>query len=209
MGRDWKVEERIPYPKIGRKLPCVLSPEEVAAVLDAVGNLTNGSRHKHRAILTTMYAAGLRIGEALNLCTSDIDSARMVIRVRQGKGGKDRYVMLSPTLLETLRDYWRRERPRGQLLFPGKDPDTPLCANTIWNVLHRASRIAGIHKPVSPHTLRHSFATHLLESGTNLPIIQRLLGHRSLRTTALYIHVAANYLEGTRSPLDALPPVSR
>jgi integrase/recombinase XerD len=187
----------IPFPRGQKKLPTVLSGEEVKRLLGAVQNV------KHRAVLTTIYAAGLRISEALALKVSDIDSRRMVITVRQGKGQKDRTLMLSPQLLTTLRAYAREVRPR-EWLFPGRRADEPLHATAIQRACGQARRAAGIRKRASVHTLRHSFATHLLDAGTALPVIQRLLGHRSLRTTAIYLHVSARQVHNTRSPLDGL-----
>lgn len=194
----WDVK-RIPYQKRGRKLPVVLSRAEVLALFDAVQNL------KHRTILMALYAGGLRIGEVLRLRARDIDSGRMMIRIEQGKGRKDRYVMLSAKLLETLRRYWRECRP-GHWLFPGKDPARPLSHSSVRSFFRRARKRTGIQKEICPHALRHSFATHLLERGVNLRVIQRLLGHRSLRTTELYTHVAQTDIVNTASPLDDLLP---
>lgn len=195
---DWDVEQ-IPYQKTGKKLPVVLSAEEVGAVLDAVTNL------KHRAILMTLYSAGLRTSEAVHLRLADIDSQRMMVRIDQGKGRKDRYVMLSVKLLETLRRYWWESRP-DPWLFPGQDPSLPLNRCSVGKFFARASERAGIRKRVSPHTLRHSFATHLLERGVNIRVIPRLLGHRSLQSTEIYTHVAETYVRDTTSPLDDLLP---
>jgi site-specific recombinase XerD len=196
---EWEVEQ-IPYQRPGKRLPVVLSREEVAALLDAVANL------KHRAILMVLYSAGLRASEAIHLRPPDVDSRRMMIRVDQGKGRKDRYVMLSARLLETLRQYWREERP-ASWLFPGQDPWRPLRRESVNRFFACAKERAGISKRVSPHSLRHAFATHLLERGVNLRVIQRLLGHRSLRSTQIYTHVAENYVRDTVSPLDDLLPV--
>lgn len=195
---DWDVEH-IPYQRTGKRLPVVLSGEEVVALLDATANL------KHRAILMTLYSAGLRASEAVHLRLPDIDSKRRMIRVGQGKGRKDRYVMLSETLLETLRCYWRENRP-DPWLFPGQDPSRPLTRESVEKFFVRAKEKAGIRKRVSPHSLRHSFATHLLERGVNIRVIQRLLGHRSLRSTEIYTHVAQSYVRDTKSPLDDLLP---
>jgi integrase/recombinase XerD len=151
----------------------------------------------------TIYAAGLRRSEVARLRISDVDSARMTITVHQGKGQKDRVVMLSPVLLETLRQYWRYHKPK-QWLFPGESPDPPISGNDIFMVFHNAVRRAGIAKKVSPHSLRHSFATHLLESGTDLRTIRILMGHRSLKTTAQYLHVSQQQVGATASPLDSL-----
>ena len=194
----WEVEH-IPYQKTGRRLPVVLSREEVRALLDAATNL------KHRALLMALYAGGLRASEAVHLRLEDIDSKRMMIRVAQGKGRKDRYVMLSETLLATLRQYWSQCRP-DPWLFPGQDPSRPLTCESIEKLFARARQKAGIGKHVYPHTLRHSFATHLLERGVNIRVIQRLLGHRSLRSTEIYTHVAQSYVRDTKSPLDDLLP---
>lgn len=191
---------RIPYQKKGRKLPVVLSQDEVRDLLDAVSNL------KHRAILTLLYATGARVSEATHLRIFDIDSKCSVVRIVQGKGSKDRNVMLSDRLLETLRAYWREYRP-SFWLFPGQVPDQPLTRSAVARVVSHACKIAGITKAASPHTLRHSFATHLLERGVNIRVIQRLLGHKSLRSTEIYMHVAGTYLRDTPSPLDDLLPV--
>ena len=195
---EWDVEH-IPYQRPGRRLPVVLSCEEVRALLDVTANL------KHRAILMSLYSAGLRTGEAVHLQLADIDSGRMMIRVGQGKGRKDRYVMLSARLLLTLRRYWRECQP-ALWLFPGEDPSRPLTGGSVDKLFARAKNRAGIQKRVSPHSLRHSFATHLLERGVNIRVIQRLLGHRSLRSTEIYTHVAESYVRDTRSPLDDLLP---
>lgn len=194
--RKWDID-RVPYQKKARKLPEVLSPEEVGALLQQAANL------KHRTILATIYGAGLRVGEACQLRIGDIDSARMVLHIRNGKNRKDRDVMLSPALLELLRHYWRVTRPR-PFLFPGKYPDRPISSHAVGDAFRKATKAAGIAKRISVHTLRHCFATHLLENGTNLVVIQKLLGHSSLRSTSVYAHVAENYLAVTQSPLDAL-----
>jgi integrase/recombinase XerD len=189
--------QEIPFPRMQQRLPTILSPEEVAKILTVPPHL------KTRALLMTIYAAGLRRSEAAHLQVNDIDSARMTITVRQGKGQKDRLVMLSPVLLQTLRTYWRHNKPK-QWLFPGKNPDQPISDNDVFAVFQNAVRRAGITKKVSPHSLRHSFATHLLESGTDLRTIQILLGHRSLKTTARYLHVSQQHVRATASPLDGL-----
>ena len=191
---------RIRYPRLKRRHPVVLSPEEVARLLKAIRNL------KHRTVALVLYGAGLRVSEALALELRDIDSARMVITVRHGKGDADRQVVLSEVLLEALRRYWLSYRPT-IYLFPGQDPEKPMVASTIQRVLKAARQRAGILKPASAQTLRHSYATHLMEAGTDLRVIQTLLGHRSLRTTQIYTHVATERLLGTRSPLDALSGV--
>jgi integrase/recombinase XerD len=158
---------------------------------------------KYRALFLTAYASGLRVSELVSLRVEDIDSRRMVIRVRHGKGGKDRYVMLSPKLLAELRDYWKITRP-STWLFPGRNPEQPLSRRLVAIACVRASRRAGLRKKVTPHTLRHTFATHLLDAGTDIRTIQALLGHRSLRTTALYTYVSMEKVVATRSPLDLL-----
>jgi len=169
LKRNWQFDEVIPAPKKPQKLPVVLSPEEVLQFLGCIEST------KHRAILTTCYAAGLRISEAVCLKTDDIDSQRMVIRVDQGKGQKDRYVMLSPTLLEILRSWWRVSKSR-HWLFPGDLPDSPISTSAVELACKKARRLSGIRKPITPHLLRHGFAVHLLESGTDVRTIQLLLG---------------------------------
>jgi integrase/recombinase XerD len=201
LGKDWVVADVV-CPKTPKKLPVVLSPDEMARFLDALDN------PKHRALLMTAYAAGLRLSEVSRLRVEDIDSARMVIHVRQGKGQKDRDVMLSPRLLVVLRQYWKRSRPE-PFLFPGCEPDRPVSPRTVQMVCRRALVASGLSKRVSMHTLRHSFATHLLESGTDLRTIQVLLGHRSFSTTARYVHVATAALASTRSPFDDLARPSK
>src|SRR5258708_11706890 len=180
-----------------RRLPVVLSPAEVARLLDAAPGL------KYKAALSVAYGAGLRASEVASLKVSDIDSARMVIRVEQGKGRKDRYVMLSPHLLELLRAWWKVARPQGWL-FPGRDPVQPLTTRQLNRACHAAAQMAEIEKPVSLHTLRHSFATHLLEQKTDIRVIQVLLGHKKLDTTALYTRVAIKALGEVSSPLEHL-----
>jgi len=196
LGKDWVLDDLV-SPRKQKKLPVVLSPDEVAQFFGAI------SRPKHRAILMTAYAAGLRVSEVVSLHVEDIDSRRMVIHIRQAKGRKDRYVMLSPRLLAILREYWKAARPT-QFLFPGNVPDRPITPRTVQRACRNAQEAAGLGKRVRVHTLRHSFATHLLEAGTNIRIIQILLGHRSLRTTAVYTHVSTAALEATQSPLDRL-----
>jgi integrase/recombinase XerD len=189
--------ERIPYAREPQKLPVVLSAGEVVRFLEAVPSL------KSRAALTTAYAAGLRASEAASLKVADIDSSRMVIRIEQGKGGRDRYVMLSPQLLAILRSYWRMARP-AHWLFPGRDREHSIHPVVLHAACRSACAASGLGKRVTVHTLRHSFATHLLESGTDIRIIQALLGHSSLQTTARYTQVATSTIQGTRSPLDRL-----
>lgn len=197
LGRK-EVLEGIPRPKSVKKLPMVLSMEEVAQFFEAIHN------PKHRALLMTAYAGGLRVSEAVGLRVADIDSKRMLIRIRQGKGRKDRYVNLSPRLLEVLREYWRIFRP-SDWLFPGKTPSRPLTRSAVNDLCQRIRARAKIAKRLTPHTLRHSFATHLLEAGTDLRTIQILLGHRSLKTTATYTHVSEKTLQSAPSLLDLLP----
>jgi integrase/recombinase XerD len=202
LKRDWSLAQVIPAPKKPQRLPVVLSPEEVLQFLDCVG------KRKHRAILTTCYAAGLRISEAIALTPPAIDSKRMVIRVEQGKGQKDRYVMLSPKLLEILRTWWRVEKPK-EWLFPGDFPGRHITRGAVEGECKKAHRICKIPKPITPHSLRHAFAVHLLENGTDVRTIQLLLGHRSLATTSQYLRIATSKVCSTASPLDLLPrPVS-
>jgi integrase/recombinase XerD len=196
LGRG-DIPESLPPVKQPRNLPVVLSSDEVARFFAAIRNL------KHRAILMTAYAGGLRVSEVTGLQVTDIDSQRMVIRIRQGKGQKDRYVMLSPRLLQILRAYWKAARP-DKVLFPGAAPDRPITAGSIRKICHRARQAAGLAKNITVRTLRHSFATHLLEAGTDLRTIQVLLGHHSFNTTARYVHVATASLPSVKSPLDRL-----
>jgi len=198
LHKDWPWDQTIPAPKKPQTLLIVLSPEEVRHFLGCVPNL------KHRTILTVCYAAGLRISEAIRLKVPDIDSQRMVIRVHQGKSQKDRYVMLSPKLLTILRAWWRVARPRGWL-FPGEGVGGHITRMAVEHVCQQAQRRCGIPKPVTPHSLRHAFAVHLLESGTDVRTIQLLLGHRSLTTTARYLRIATSKVCATQSPLDLLP----
>lgn len=192
-----ELPERIPHAREPRKLPVVLSGDEVVRFLEAVPGL------KSRTALTTAYAAGLRASEAVQLKLADIDSGRMVIRVEQGKGGKDRYAMLSAQLLTILRGYWRLTRPR-HWLFPGRDETRPIDPQVLNAACRSACAAAGLSKRVTVHTLRHSFATHLLEAGTDIRIIQALLGHNNLSTTARYTRVADTMIRSTASPLDRL-----
>ena len=199
LHKEWSFQEVIPAPKKPQKLPVVLSPEEVRHFLTCVVS------PKHRAILTTCYAAGLRVSEAVSLLPADIDSQRMVIRVEQGKGQKDRYVMLSSRLLEILREWWRLERPK-RWLFPGL-AGQHISTAAVELACHEALQLSKIAKPVTPHSMRHCFAVHLLEAGTDLRRIQVLLGHRSLATTAHYLRIAASKVYSTTSPFDLLPQV--
>lgn len=196
LGKDWAFDH-IPFPKGEKRLPVVLSVEEVGKLLGAVENL------KHRTAIETLYGAGLRVSEAVNLKIPDIDSSRMVLRVEQGKGRKDRYVSLAPTLLAKLREYWKVYRP-GYFLFPGKPPDHPISRKIIQCAVARAAKAVGIRKRVKAHTLRHCFATHLLEAGVDLRTIQIFLGHRSLSTTAIYLHVANKTLQSAVEANDLL-----
>lgn len=198
--RRGEVVDDIRGPRSQKTLPVVLSVAEVARFFKAIVSL------KHRTILMTAYGAGLRVGEAVQLRVSDIDSQRMVIRVRQGKGKKDRYTMLSTALLEMLRRYWWAARPE-DLMFTTRSKDRPITRSTVQRVCKQAQKDAGISKDITPHTLRHSFATHLLESGTNLRVIQVLLGHASPQTTAIYTRVSTELIGKTVSPLDVLPDV--
>jgi site-specific recombinase XerD len=180
-----------------RKLPVVLSPEEVVRLLDAAPGL------KHKAALSVAYGAGLRAAEVVSLKVSDIDSKRMLIRVEQGKGRKDRNVMLSPHLLDLLRAWWKAARPQGWL-FPGRDPVQPMTTRQLNRACHAAAHLAEINKRVSLHTLRHSFATHLLEQNTDIRVIQVLLGHAKLENTALYTRVATKTISEVVSPLERI-----
>jgi integrase/recombinase XerD len=180
-----------------RRAPVVLSQEEVSLLLDAAPGL------KYKAAFGVAYGAGLRVSEVVALKVSDIDSQRMTLRVEQGKGQRDRYVMLSPQLLEWLRDWWRAARPQAWL-FPGQNPVNPMSARQLSRIVRETAREAGIAKRVSPHTLRHSFATHLLEQNVDIRVIQVMLGHAKLETTALYTRVAVNTIRDVASPLEKL-----
>jgi site-specific recombinase XerD len=198
LKRGWNLEASIPAPKQPKKLPVVLSRAEVVHFLSCVEDI------KHHAILATCYAAGLRVSEAVRLKISSLDNQRMVIRVAQGKGRKDRYVMLSPRLLGMLREYWRLVRPK-EWLFPGYFGQ-PITTHAVEHACRQVRLRAGIDKPISPHSLRHAFAVHLLEAGTDLRTIQLLLGHRNLSTTARYLQIAAATVCATTSPLDLPDP---
>ena len=200
LGREWTLDHVV-CQKTGRKLPVVLSRAEVARFFGAI------RRIKSRAVFMTLYAAGLRVSEVVTLRVRDIDSQRMVIRVCQGKGKKDRYVMLSPKLLEVLRAYWRTCHP-GAWLFAGQDRTRPLTCAAVRLACRRIARRAGLRKRVTPHTLRHSFATQLFENGAELPVIQTLLGHADPRDTMIYLHLATRKLRSAPNPLETLPPAN-
>ena len=201
LKKSWSVAET-PYPKRPFHLPSILSQEEVARLIDAA--LTP----YHRILLMTLYAAGTRNAELTHLKVSDIDSKRMVIHIQGGKGRVDRDVMLSPKLLEALREYWRGlQRKPSAWLFPGNrwhTGDTPITTKVVWDACKKAAQQAGLQKDVHPHTLRHCFATHLLEAGADLRTIQMLLGHRDLEETTIYLHLSERHLSATGSPLDSL-----
>ena len=204
LKRPWTVQDT-PYPKHPQKLPAVLTQQEVARMIDATHNPL------HRVVVMTLYATGLRRLELTHLKVADIDAARMVIHVRGGKGRKDRDIMLSPKLLEALRQYWRslKHKPK-EWLFPGggrahDNLETPMTDKVVWHAVQQAAKRAGIEKRIHPHTLRHSFATHLLETGVDLRTIQLLLGHSDLKATTVYLHLSHRHLQATASPLDALP----
>ncbi|HTO45545.1 MAG TPA: site-specific integrase [Burkholderiales bacterium] len=197
LRRDWS-DEDFPLPKRPLKLPVILSFEEVTRFFESIPSL------KQRTVLMTAYAAGLRVSEVVHLKVTDIDSQRMMIRVRQGKGRKDRYVMLSPRLLEILRLYWQDAHPR-EWLFPGNIPGQPISRQAVGEACALARQRSGITKPVTPHSLRHAFATHLLETGADVRRIQLLMGHRSMATTARYLKLATSTVCATTSPFDLLP----
>ena len=197
---DWRIDA-IPFSKKNKTLPVVLSPEEVLSLYGAVSN------SKHKAIILTLYDTGARASEAVHLKLTDIDSKRMCVRIEQGKGRKDRYVPLSAKLLKVLRCYWGSQRRHSRTwLFPGQKPELAYNRRSLHKVIAAARIRSGIQKPVTAHILRHSFATRLLESGVDIRTIQLLLGHRSLRTTSIYLHVTSNYLDRTLTPLDTLDP---
>ena len=203
LKRKWSVEET-PYPKRPIRLPDVLSREEVERLIDSADS------PMHRMWLLTLDATGMRREELVQLKVSDIDSARMLIHIHEGKGNQDRDVMLSPKLLEELRDYWRWMNPKPKTyLFPGGGrahaTDVPMSAKSVFHAVKHAAKRAGLQKRVHPHTIRHCFATHLLESGTDLRTIQLLLGHADLKTTSRYLHMSEVHLRATVSPLDSLP----
>lgn len=196
LGREWDLK-RIPRAKKDRKLPQVLSRSEVKGILDCTRNI------KHKAILTTIYASGLRIGEAVNLKLTDIDSTNMQIRVRLGKGNKDRLTILSQSNLDLLRYYYKYYKP-AHWLFPGQDESKPLTTRTVERVFENSKAKAGITIPGNAHILRHSFATHLLEDGIDVHYIQYFLGHSSPQTTSIYLHVTAAKTKNIKSPFDTL-----
>src|SRR5579863_772328 len=196
LGRP-NVAEHIPLARKADTLPAVLTRDQVVRLLKAVPDL------EMRTLFITIYSAGLRVSEAIALTASDIDSANMVIHVRQGKGRKDRYVMLSEQLLAILRAYWKRARPR-RLLFPGPDPERPITARSVQRACREAVRAAGLDPSVTVHTLRHCFATHLLEQGVDIRVIQDLLGHRHIMSTTKYARVAVNTIRQVQSPLELL-----
>ena len=191
--------------RVPQTLPVLLSSEEVASLIGAAGNL------KHQTALSVAYGAGLRASEVVALKVGDIDSQRMTLRIEQGKGRKDRYAMLAPVLLERLRAWWRVARVLGKMLeggwlFPGMNPIDPLSTRQLNRAVHAAAKAAGIDKRVSMHTLRHCFATHLLEQKVDIRVIQVLLGHKKLETTSMYTHVATEILREVVSPLETMPP---
>ena len=196
LGRP-EVMEKVPFPKVSKKLPNVLSGSEVARLLGCITSI------KYRTIASTSYGTGLRVGEACGLRPGDIDSTRGLIHVRAGKGNKDREVMLPKKLLEMLRRYWRITKPETEWLFPSNtDPRKPVDTQTLRRALHQAAQAARLKKHVTPHLLRHSFATHLLELGHDIHVVQALLGHASMETTRRYIRVRAEFIRTIQSPLD-------
>ena len=199
LGKGWVID-RIPYPKTTKSIPRILTKSEIQKIFDATVTL------KQKVMLMVTYSAGLRISEAARLKITDIDSSRMLLRVDQGKGNKDRYTLLSQVALETLREYWKEYRPKNWLFPKDTSPEDHVPIDTIRQTFKRAKSEASITKPASCHTLRHSFATHLLEAGTDLHTIQLLLGHSSIRTTTVYLHVSNKSLAKIVSPLDLKPP---
>jgi site-specific recombinase XerD len=192
----------IPHPKRPKTLPVILSPEEVLRVLAAIRSV------KYKAIIATAYAAGLRISEVCGLRIADIDRQRMRLQVRWGKGKKNRYVRLGESLLELLRHYYQKVRPKGEYLFPGHKPQQHISTTAVRQVLRKVVRQTGLAKKVTMHTLRHCFATHLLEAGTDIRILQVLLGHSSIRTTRRYTHITDRLVQKLVSPLDMIQPAS-
>src|SRR5215471_4867228 len=201
LKKSWSAAET-PYPKRAEHIPSILSQQEVARLIDAADSSF------HRTLLMTLYATGVRRAELTHLKISDVDSQRMVIHVQGGKGRKDRDVMLSPKLLDELKRHWRRLRRKPSIwLFPGNrwhTADTPIDTKVVWDACKKAAQQAGLQKDVHPHTLRHCFATHLLEAGADLRTIQTLLGHSDLEETTLYLHLSQRRLNATASPLDSL-----
>lgn len=197
LDRDWN-ERLFRRPRRKKQLPEVLSTEEVKAIISHTNNL------KHYALLMLLYSSGLRPGEVVKVRTTDIDAERMMLKVRQSKGKKDRYTILSPVCLQVLRRYWKVYRPEGGWLFEGVVPGTAYSVRSLQQLFHRACRKAGIHKAVTPHSLRHSFATHLLEEGVDTLTIKELLGHNNLQTTAIYLHVRQSRLVKLENPLDRI-----
>ncbi len=197
-----EVVKDISHPKRPQTLPVILSQEEVLRIFESIRSV------KYKAIITTAYAAGLRVSEVCGLRIADIDSQRMRIHVRAGKGKKDRYVMLGESLLALLRQYYKAARPQGEYLFPGQKPNRPLCTTSVIRVLRRVIRETGLTKRVTMHTLRHCFATHLLEAGTDIRILQVLLGHSSISTTLRYTHITDRLFQKLVSPMDMIQPVS-
>ncbi len=207
LGRDERFE-KLPCARVPKRLPTVLATEELRRLFDVAARDV-----KHKALLMTLYGSGLRVSEVAALRPGDIDSARMLIHVRLGKGSKDRMTKLSPRLLEVLREYWRAAHPRMWLFPQTGNPDRAMNTSSIERMVHRLAKRAGISKAVTPHTLRHSYATHLLDAGTDLRTIQVLLGHRNLKTTAIYLHVSQAKIAAAASPLDLLyaqpqPPIA-
>ena len=198
LKRSYPVEE-VPYPKTPRQLPIILTQEEAVQLIDSASNLF------HRAMLMTLYSTGMRRAELCHLKVENIDSDRMLVHIRHGKGGRDRSVPLSPKLLETLREYWRWMK-RETYLFPGTlniwRVDQPMTAKVLWMACREAAQRAGINKRVYPHLLRHSFATHLLEQGADLPTVQALLGHADLKATSIYLHLSERHLKAAGTPID-------
>jgi integrase/recombinase XerD len=204
----WKTLKRrdlyfddLPLPKTPKRLPAVLSPEEIVRLIRAASSLM------HRAILILLYATGIRRAELRWLQVSDIESQRMVIHIQQGKGRRDRDVPMTPLVLEVLREYWRHARP-GIYLFPSPcnatEPEKPISSKTVWNVVHDSAVRAGLTKRIGPHTLRHSFATHHIEGGTDLLVLQSLLGHAELKNTLVYVHLSQHRMRAAINPLDRL-----
>jgi site-specific recombinase XerD len=197
-----EVVKDLSHPKRPKTLPVILSPEEVLRVFAAIRSV------KYKAIIAAAYAAGLRISEVCSLSVSDIDSQRMRIHIRSGKGKKDRYVMLGESLLVLLRQYYQAVRPQGEYLFPGQKPQSHISTTAVSQVLRKVIRETGLSKKVSMHTLRHCFATHLMEAGTDIRILQVLLGHSSIRTTLRYTHITDRLVQKLVSPLDLIQPAS-